>query len=191
MSRKAETRKIALGVRRALTETRRQVADQAILAAAVELVAGSRQIAAYVPMPGEPGGSGLIAALSAITEVILPVLRPDLDLDWARYDGPASLRPSVAGGVHLYEPGGSPLGPEAIARADLVLVPALAVDRSGVRLGRGGGSYDRALARVAADTLVVALLYETELPDALPCEPHDRVVTAVLSPAGLRMIRMS
>ena len=84
-----------------------RVTPQAILAVALELAADSRQIAAYVPMPGEPGGPGLVAALSAIADVILPVLLPDLDLDWARYDGPASLRPSVAGGAH---PGGDVAG---------------------------------------------------------------------------------
>jgi 5-formyltetrahydrofolate cyclo-ligase len=91
----------------------------------------------------------------------------------------------------LREPAGCPLGPDAVARADLVLVPALAVDRAGVRLGRGGGSYDRALARVAAKTLVVALLYDGEVHDALPAEAHDRVVSAVLSPAGFHTIHMS
>jgi 5-formyltetrahydrofolate cyclo-ligase len=191
MSRKAETRKIALEIRRALTESQRQVADQAILAAAVELATGHGQIAAYAPMAGEPGGSDFVDVLSAVTEVILPVLRPDLDLDWARYDGPGGLRPSASGGPDLSEPAGELLGTAAIAEVGLVLVPALAVDRRGVRLGRGGGSYDRALARVAADALVVALLYEGELTDDLPAESHDRVVTAVLSPVGLHMIRMS
>ena len=52
----------------------------------------------------------------------------------------------------------------------------------GVRLGRGGGSYDRALRR--ARGLVVALLHEGELVDALPAEPHDVPVHAVALPAG-------
>ncbi len=71
-----------------------------------------------------------------------------------------------------------------MARARLLLVPALAVDRRGVRLGRGGGSYDRALARVAAGTPVVALLHDGELLDELPAEPHDRLVSAVVTPSG-------
>jgi 5-formyltetrahydrofolate cyclo-ligase len=191
MSRKAETRRIALEIRRGLPQTHRQVADQAILAAAVRLAAGTRQIAAYVPMPGEPGGPGLVDALSAVTEVILPVLRPDRDLDWARYAGPACLQNSVCGGTYLREPGGILLGLDAISGVDLILVPALAVDSVGTRLGRGGGSYDRALARVTADMPVVALLYDGEPHPTLPAEPHDRVVTAVLSPAGFQKIRMS
>jgi 5-formyltetrahydrofolate cyclo-ligase len=190
MSRKAKSRAIALAARRALPDSQRHVADQAILAGAVRLATGRRQIAAYLPMPGEPGGPGLVDALAAVAHVILPVLRPDRDLDWAEYGGPGRLRASV-GSPLLREPAGSPLGPDAVARADLVLVPALAVDRAGVRLGRGGGSYDRALARVGAKTLVVALLYDGEVHDALPTEAHDRVVSAVLSPAGFHTIHMS
>ena len=156
----------------------------------MRLATGRRQIAAYLPLPGEPGGAGLVDALAAVTDVILPVLRPDQDLDWARYDGPGRLRTSV-GSTMLREPAGQPLGPDAVSDADLVFVPALAVDRAGVRLGRGGGSYDRALVRVAPQTLVVALLYDGELRDALPAEPHDRAISAVISPAGFRTIRMS
>ena len=82
--------------------------------------------------------------------------------------------------------GAHPVGSrvDAVARADLVVVPALAVDRYGFRLGRGGGSYDRALARVSASTLTVALLHDGELLDRLPAEPHDRPVRAVVTPGG-------
>jgi 5-formyltetrahydrofolate cyclo-ligase len=66
-----------------------------------------------------------------------------------------------------------------------VIVPALAVDRRGVRLGRGGGSYDRALSRVPVGTPIVAALYDGELLDALPADPHDVRVTGVATPAGL------
>jgi 5-formyltetrahydrofolate cyclo-ligase len=64
-------------------------------------------------------------------------------------------------------------------------VPALLVDRSGMRLGRGGGSFDRALGRVAAGVPVVALVYDGEIVERVPREPHDRSVTAALTPRGL------
>ena len=75
--------------------------------------------------------------------------------------------------------------------ADLVLVPALAVDQSGLRLGRGGGSYDRALARVGAQVPTVALLYDSELLDRVPGGPHDQRVRMVARPsAGVtRLVR--
>jgi 5-formyltetrahydrofolate cyclo-ligase len=86
----------------------------------------------------------------------------------------------------MAEPVGPRLGVDAIAAADVVLVPALAVARDGVRLGKGGGSYDRALARARTGALVVALLWDGELHDAgdLPVEPHDRPVDAVVTPSA-------
>jgi 5-formyltetrahydrofolate cyclo-ligase len=84
------------------------------------------------------------------------------------------------------------LGLPAVGLADLVVVPALAVDRAGVRLGRGGGSYDRALARTRPDALLVALLYQGELVDALPTEPHDaRVDVAILPETGIARLPTS
>jgi 5-formyltetrahydrofolate cyclo-ligase len=73
---------------------------------------------------------------------------------------------------------------DAVARADAVLVPALAVDQAGHRLGRGGGSYDRALARVGPLIPLIALLYDDELVDRLPVASHDVPVRAVVRPAS-------
>jgi 5-formyltetrahydrofolate cyclo-ligase len=69
---------------------------------------------------------------------------------------------------------------DAIARARLVLVPALAADREGCRLGRGGGYYDRTLPLTATEVPLVVVLNDEELVDELPAEPHDRRVTAAL-----------
>lgn len=141
-------------------------------------------VTAYVSIPAEPGTGPLLEALAGRgRHVLLPVVRPDLDLDWARYDG--SL---VSAGRGLLEPTGPRLGREAVATADVVLVPALAVDRRGMRLGRGGGCYDRALGRVPVGTPVCALLHEGELVDEVPTEPHDRPVTAVALPSGIRVL---
>jgi 5-formyltetrahydrofolate cyclo-ligase len=77
-------------------------------------------------------------------------------------------------------------GVDAIRTAALVIVPALAVDRStGVRLGQGGGSYDRALARVGPNVPTVALLHDGELLDGVPAEPHDRPVRHAALPGGI------
>lgn len=147
-----------------------------------------RCVAGYIPVGSEPGGpdlpEALVAALRPGARLLLPVLRPDLDLDWAAYEGPDALR---AAGRGLREPSGPRLGVDAVTAADLVVVPAVAVDREGVRLGRGGGSYDRVLARVAGGVLTVALLHDGELVDVVPAEPHDRRVRAVVAPeSGLR-----
>jgi 5-formyltetrahydrofolate cyclo-ligase len=137
-------------------------------------------------MAGEPGGTHLLSELSAVAaDLLLPVLQPDLDLDWARHEPDDPLYAGRPGGT-LGEPVGQRLGPDAIRLATIILVPALGVDRAGFRLGRGGGSYDRALARVPAETPVIALLYADERYDALPTDSHDRRVTAVVTPAGLQ-----
>jgi 5-formyltetrahydrofolate cyclo-ligase len=92
----------------------------------------------------------------------------------------------VPGPRGLLEPGEPPRGVDAVARADAVLVPALAVDTVGRRLGRGGGSYDRALARVGPLVPLIALIYDDELVEQVPAEGHDIPVRAVVSPrAGI------
>jgi len=140
-------------------------------------------VAAYVSLDGEPGTGPLLEALrTAGKRVILPVLLPDGDLDWAAYDGPDGLVPASRG---LLEPAGSRLGPDAVATADAVLVPGLAVDTAGVRLGRGGGSYDRALGRVPVGTFTCVLLYDGEVGVPVPVEPHDRPVGWAATPTGV------
>jgi 5-formyltetrahydrofolate cyclo-ligase len=133
------------------------------------------------PAGSEPGDRplGLPDTLAGkCGRLLLPIVLADLDLDWAVYLG--ELRPASRG---LREPAGPVLGRDAIRDASLVIVPALAVDRRGIRLGRGGGSYDRALRRVTPGTPVVAALYDGELVDALPADPHDQRVTAVIMPS--------
>jgi 5-formyltetrahydrofolate cyclo-ligase len=140
-------------------------------------------VACYVSVSTEPGTGPLRDALQARgRRVILPVLQRDGDLDWAAYTGPDAL---VAAGRGLLEPAGPRLGPDAVATADVLLCPAVAVDRAGMRLGRGGGSYDRALGRVPVGTFVCALLYDGELLDAVPADDHDRRVGAVATPSAV------
>ncbi len=134
--------------------------------------AGWRCVAAYDPLPSEPGSTALLNALAGRgIRVLVPVLLADRDLDWAEWD---------ATGRQLR----APLGVEAIAAADAVLVPALAVARDGARLGRGGGSYDRALRRVARAVPIAALLFAGELVEELPTDEWDVPVSAAVTPAG-------
>lgn len=159
VSEKTAARRSVLAARARLPLTTRERDDRRRDEVLATLLEGAR-VAAYTAFGTEPGTAGLLTP-----DTLLPVLRPDRDLDWARVGG------------------GPPLGMDAVAACDVVLVPALAVDRTGVRLGRGGGSYDRALLR--ARGLVVALLHEGELVDALPAAPHDVPVHAAALPSGL------
>jgi 5-formyltetrahydrofolate cyclo-ligase len=136
-------------------------------------------VAAYVSVGREPGTGVLLDELVAAGKrVILPLLQPDNDLDWATYTGSDAL---VSAGRGLLEPSGPPLGTDAIATADVVVVPGLAVDQTGLRLGRGGGSYDRALGRVPVGTFTCVVLNDEEVLDAVPAAPHDRRVTAAVT----------
>jgi 5-formyltetrahydrofolate cyclo-ligase len=143
-------------------------------------------VAAYVSVSSEPGTGPLLDRLHAAGKrVILPLLCADNDLDWGTYDGPDGLRTARRG---LLEPAGPPLGPEALSTADVVLVPGIAVGSDGLRLGRGGGSYDRALDRVPDGTFVCVLLNSEEVMDSVPRDDHDRSVTAVATEEGVRRL---
>jgi 5-formyltetrahydrofolate cyclo-ligase len=187
--RKAELRAQVLARRSALPADQRSAAGtlirDAVLAEPQVQMAGT--IAAYYSIGTEPGTHGLVFALwKRGSYVLLPVLRPDGDLDWASYEGPDSMMPGPRG---LLEPGEPPRGVDAVARADAVLVPALAVDGAGRRLGRGGGSYDRALARVGPLVPLIALVYDDELVEHVSAESHDIPVRATVSPrAGMTVM---
>lgn len=144
-------------------------------------VGAAGTVAAYYSVGSEPSTRSLVYALWKQGHyVVLPVLLPDGDLDWASYEGPDSLAPGPRG---LLEPSEARRGPGTVARADVVIVPALAVSESGMRLGRGGGSYDRALARVGEQVPTIALLYDGELLPSVPAAPHDQPVRAVATPS--------
>ncbi|MBA2389758.1 MAG: 5-formyltetrahydrofolate cyclo-ligase [Geodermatophilaceae bacterium] len=139
-------------------------------------------IAAYVPIGSEPGSVALLDELAGRgCRVLLPIVSADV-LDWAEYDG--VLTPGPWG---LRQPAGPRLGAAALATADAVLVPALAVDRRGTRLGRGAGFYDRSLGWIRPGTPLAALLHDGEfVQELLPVRSHDIPMTAVVTPsAGL------
>ncbi|MER5491268.1 5-formyltetrahydrofolate cyclo-ligase [Streptomyces sp. NPDC002454] len=189
-------RRRVLAGRNGFPEDDVQRAAAVLAARAQELgeLSGARTVAAYVSVGDEPGTLPLLDALHARgVRVLLPVLLDDNDLDWGAYRGPGSLaevrRP---GRMTLREPHGPRLGPDAVLDAGAVLLPGLAVDDRGMRLGRGGGSYDRVLARLArADVrpFLVVLLYDDEIVPRVPEEAHDRPVHAVVTPSGVRRFR--
>lgn len=143
-------------------------------------------VACYVSVGTEPGTAHLIDTMAAAGQrVILPLVRPE-GLDWAPYDGPRSLASARWG---LLEPVTPAVGPDAIATADVILLPGLAVSPTGMRLGKGRGYYDGALARVPADTFTCVLLYDTETGRDVPVEDHDQPVAAACTPSGLVRFR--
>ena len=167
--------------RRRSPEARAAVAEAiALHAPAVASLARARRVAAYLSLPSEPGTGPLLEWLTGRgTEVIVPVSLADRSMDWVAH----RAGEVVAGDLGVPEPTGPRLGPGALASCDVAIVPALAVDHAGNRLGRGAGYYDRALADFTG--VVCALVHDDELLAALPHDPHDRPVDLVLTPAGL------
>ena len=159
----------------------REAAAAAVVQALLRGLSRVRAFAAYVPEETEPGHGRIPAAFTQLgARVLLPVVPPSgSELAWAVDTG--RLTPGRHG---LLEPMGPRLGPTAIGTADVVVLPALGVDRRGVRLGRGGGYYDRALLHVRPDAVLVAVVFDDEFVDELPDEPHDRRVTAVVTPSS-------
>ncbi|MEU7213174.1 5-formyltetrahydrofolate cyclo-ligase [Streptomyces sp. NPDC044989] len=193
---KRTLRRDFLAARNRLTPDDVREAADALAGRALGLpeVAGARAVAAYVSVGAEPGTLALLDALRTRgVRVLLPALLPDNDLDWGEYTGEGSLaRVRHDGRMELFEPAGERLGPDAVTRADVVLLPGVAVDGRGLRLGRGGGSYDRVLARLAAAgarPALLVLLYDGEVVARVPAEPHDRPVDAVVTPSGVRRFR--
>jgi len=190
---KRTLRRAYLAVRNRLTADDVREAASALAGRALGLpeLAGARTVAAYVSVGSEPGTLALLDALRERgVRVLLPALLPDNDLDWGAYTGEGSLaRVQHGGKMALFEPSGERLGPDAVTGADVVLLPGLAVDGRGMRLGRGGGSYDRVLARLesaGARPALVVLLYDSEVVAHVPEEEHDRPVHAVVTPSGVR-----
>jgi len=176
---KAGWRASLLAARSALSPADLAAAAAAVNRHVLERLKGAATVAAYVPVGREPGSVELLDLLSdASMEVLLPVVVED-GLDWAAYSGRDGLRRGTLG---TREPTGPRLGKAAPSRVDAALVPALAVDLAGVRLGRGGGYYDRVLPLVRPGVPVVALLHDGELVPRLPADPWDQRVDAAITP---------
>ncbi|MFD5033692.1 5-formyltetrahydrofolate cyclo-ligase [Streptomyces sp. NPDC058405] len=189
MRGKAAVRSELLAARGLLSSEDARKAAAVLARRALDLpeLARARTVAAYVSVGSEPGTRALLDTLRARgVRVLLPVLMADNDLDWAVYAGAERL---VRAGRGLLEPDGTRLGADAVLAAEVVLLPGLAVDGRGMRLGRGGGSYDRVLGRLAragAAPALAVLLYENEVVARVPEEPHDHPVQAVVTPEGVR-----
>jgi 5-formyltetrahydrofolate cyclo-ligase len=185
-STKTELRAEILAARRALAPQLHDAEAHALCGHLADFVDGGETVCAYVPVGSEPGSAELIDSLLRYeVRVLLPVAHHDtvglpVPLLWGEYR-PGGL---VQARFGLQEPAEPWLPADAIAAATVVLVPALAVDRTGVRLGRGAGFYDRSLPLAAPAARLVAVVRDDELVDRLPAEPHDVRMTHALTPSG-------
>ncbi|GAB3079715.1 5-formyltetrahydrofolate cyclo-ligase [Corynebacterium aquatimens] len=189
---KDQFRQAATARRRALTGTpEKRELDAAIAAHAARTIAAlgveGPTVAAYSPLPSEPGGEALLKALGEVSaRILLPLSLNDGTLRWAplrpetRPDLSPDLRPGALG---ILEPTGPHFPSTVLSECDAIILPALGVDRRGNRLGKGAGYYDRALVESSISCPLIALLYDDEVHDALPHDAHDIPVTAVITPS--------
>ncbi len=183
---KTELRAEILLARRTLAPQLHDAEAHALCGHLPAVIGGGETVCAYVPIGSEPGSDELIdSLLRRGVRVLLPVARDDgaglpVPLQWAEYRQGGLVQARFG----LREPAEPWLPADTIAVATVVLVPALAVDRAGVRLGRGAGFYDRSLPLAAPTARLVAVVRDDELIDRLPAEPHDVRMTHALTPNG-------
>lgn len=187
LSAKEEMRRAHLAARRELTAhtARKQALDEALVASTLDclrqLGAVGANIAAYNPLASEPGPADFAAQLApAARTVFLPISLSNGVLAWS----PAVLDDEGASGaLGVVEPTGARFTSHVLHSCGLIVAPALAVDRGGMRLGKGKGYYDRALAGL--DVPVAAVVYDEEVVHAVPCNDYDRPVDYIITPSGV------
>lgn len=186
---KAALRDRILASRRARSAGARAVAGVALAQGVMELpeiaagVAAGRPVALYLSMPTEPSTVALLGAIRRAGSTTVVPRISGLDLAWVQVDEGSVLRRSPHG---MDEPVGPTLGAGGwvVAECAAIVVPALAVDPAGRRLGQGGGYYDRTLSHLSEEERppLVALVFDDEVLDEVPTEPHDLLVDVVVTP---------
>ncbi|KAA9144969.1 5-formyltetrahydrofolate cyclo-ligase [Microbacterium lushaniae] len=141
---------------------------------------GARSISCFLSTPSEPGTREFIdAAVERGIRVLLPITRADGLLDWAVAVTGGDVTAGLTG---TPEPVGEVLGPIAVNDVDLLLIPAAAVDRTGMRLGWGRGYFDKTLGSMEKCPPVYAVVFDSEFVDEVPREVHDQPVTGIVTP---------
>lgn len=170
--------------RQNLTTTERQGATAGITRNLVDLATdlSARSVAAYLSTPIEPDTRPFLNwAHAQGLRVLLPISREDGLLDWTTGDGESETE----GLFGLPEAVGELLGPIAINDVDLILVPAAAVDATGMRMGWGRGYFDKTLGSMEKCPPVYAVLFDGELVDEVPRERHDQPVDGAVTPTRI------
>lgn len=141
---------------------------------------GVTSMSCFLSTPTEPDTRAFVAAaVDRGIRVLLPVTRADGLLDWSVATPDLDIAEGMFG---LPEPVGELLGPIAVNDVDLLVIPAAAVDRSGMRLGWGRGYYDKTIGSMEGCPPVYAVVFDSEILDDVPSDVHDQPVTGVVTP---------
>ena len=136
-------------------------------------------VACYLSGADEPNTRPFLSWAAANgVDVLVPLSRPDGLLDWVHSRGGTEQ----LGLFGISEMVGDVVDPSVFQTVDLLLIPAAAIDRSGMRMGWGRGYFDRALASLQEQPPVFAVVYDDELRESVPAESHDRPVDGVVTP---------
>ena len=151
----------------------------------------AKVVALYAARATEPQTQPLLSSLHKQgKDVLLPVLSDSLQRCWAHYQGAADLQERSP--MRPPEPSGTPLPAKSLQDADFIIVPALAVDSTGTRLGQGGGWYDRTLKEAKEGTLKFVFVYPEEFYKEedfhLPVEDHDQQIDGVITTKGWHLL---
>lgn len=168
--------------RQMMSDAAREHAAEGIRAQLDDLVErlGARSVSCYLSTPAEPGTRGFVdAAVRRGIRVLLPITRTDGLLDWAVAEPGGDVTEGLLG---MPEPVGEVLGPIAVDEVDLLVIPAAAVDRTGMRLGWGRGYFDKTIGSMQNCPPVYAVVYDSELVDEVPRDVHDQPVTGIVTP---------
>lgn len=168
--------------RQLLSEKARESAADGIQAQLDALVdeLGVRSMSCFLSTTAEPGTRAFVTdAVARGIRILLPVTRTDGLLDWAVATDDGDIAEGMYG---LPEPVGELLGPIAVNDVDLLVIPAAAVDPTGMRLGWGRGFFDKTLGSMQHCPPVYAVVYDSEVLDEVPSDVHDQPVTGIVTP---------
>lgn len=141
---------------------------------------GATSVSCFLSTPSEPGTHEFIAgAVARGIRVLLPISRTDGLLDWAVADPDGDIAEGLFG---TPEPVGEVLSPLAVGDVDVLIIPAAAVDRTGMRLGWGRGYFDKTIGSMEHCPPVYAVVFDSELLDDVPRDVHDQPVTGIVTP---------
>ena len=169
--------------RQLLSDAQRADAEHALADRLDQLVdhLGARSVSCYLSMSAEPGTREFVErAVARGIRVLLPISRSDGLLDWSVALSGGDVAEGMFG---LLEPVGELLGPIAVNDVDLMIIPAAAVDASGMRMGWGRGYFDKTIGSMERCPPVYAVIFDSELVDEVPHEVHDQPVSGVVTPS--------
>ncbi len=178
-----DTQETKQSLRKSLQETRRKTqlgsfdVEQLTKRGLFELAKTTGDVAIYMSLPEEPPTQDLITAVSQLgRNVWLPRINGD-DLLWVK--NPTNFE---VGPYGIKEPLGEALLAKDLTALGAIVLPALAVDVNGTRLGKGKGFYDRVLVKLDEKVKRIVLLFDLEFILEIPRESHDQPIHTIATP---------